>query len=131
MQFPVPLVTAGTFGFELLSAPESSLRSSDSLLGLVAQAGPGDRVEVQQMYEYADWDLLDDTPGPNLRLESYVEAARRGARVRVMLNAGAFGTDYANIDKNVETVAYLDTLAYCEGLSLAAHDDCADVRRDT
>ncbi len=121
VRFPAPLVTAGEFGFELFSAPEAALRSSDALLGLLGQAGPGATVYVQQMYEYEDWgDMPDDTPAPNLRLDAYLAAARRGARVRILLNSGAFGLDYADIARNADTLAYLNTLAYCEGLDLQA-----------
>jgi uncharacterized repeat protein (TIGR01451 family) len=119
VQFPNSLAVSGQIGFELLSAPESSLRGSDSLLGLLAQAGLGDVVYVQQMYEYRHWGLMPDgSPAPNLRLEACIDAARKGAQVRIMLNSGAFGQDYADISRNAETLAYVSTVAYCEGLDL-------------
>ena len=113
-----PLVVSGTVGFELFSAPEAALRHSDALLGLIARAGEGDLVEVEQMYEAANWDN-DDGPAPNLRLEAYVAAARRGARVRILLNNGTFGQDYA-ATAYTETVAAINALAAAEGLDMQA-----------
>ncbi|MBN1954873.1 MAG: lamin tail domain-containing protein [Anaerolineae bacterium] len=116
VQFPQPLVATGD-GFELLTSPDSSLRQDDALLGLVARAGAGDAVYVQQMYEHADWGA-DPAGDPNLRLESYIDAARRGARVRILLNAGTFGNEYLPVTENVVTAAYVAAVAAEEGLDL-------------
>jgi len=118
VHFPDPLTVGGTFGFALLTAPEAALRRSDGLLGLVGRAGPEDGVYVEQLYEYVDWGT---SPGddPNLRLEAYIAAARRGATVRILLNGGSFGRpDYGN--DNVATVAYVNRIARAEGLDLEA-----------
>ncbi len=121
VRFPEPLVLSGTFGFEFFSAPEAALRRSDALLGLLERAGPGDTVEVEQMYEHPSWGSLPDgRPAPNPRLEAYVAAARRGARVRVLLNGGSFGQSAVDLSRNVETVGYLNALARREGLDLRA-----------
>ncbi|MCP4594654.1 MAG: phosphatidylserine/phosphatidylglycerophosphate/cardiolipin synthase family protein, partial [bacterium] len=114
VQFPEPLAVNGEFGFELFTAPEAALRRSDALLGLVSRAGAGDVVYVEQLYEHVDW---GDDPGgdPNLRLEAYITAARRGASVRILLNSGTFGQDYYE-NTNVETVAYVRQIARAEGL---------------
>ncbi|MBN1483173.1 MAG: lamin tail domain-containing protein [Chloroflexia bacterium] len=119
--FPTPLRISGEIGWELFSAPEAALRQSDALLGLLAQAGAGAAVDVEQMYEYRHWGLLEDsTPAPNLRLEAYIEAARRGARVRILLNSGAFGQDYFDPSDNLETIRYVNDIARREGLDLQA-----------
>lgn len=121
VRFSQPLVLSGTFGFELFTAPEAALRRSDALLGLLERAGPGDRVDVEQMYEHLSWGVLPDgRPAPNLRLEAYVAAARRGAQVRVLLNGGSFGQSGVDLSRNRETVAYLNMLARREGLDLRA-----------
>ncbi|MGD8904005.1 MAG: lamin tail domain-containing protein, partial [Anaerolineae bacterium] len=85
VQFPTPLTMAGTFSFEMVQSPETSLRDSDSLLGMVARAGSGDRVLVEQLYEYTFWGPTTSNPAgdPNPRLEAYIDAARRGAGVRI------------------------------------------------
>ena len=57
---------------------------------------------------------------PNPRLQAYIEAARRGATVRVLLDAYR---DNANLDSprsNLRTVEYLRALALLEGLDLDA-----------
>jgi phosphatidylserine/phosphatidylglycerophosphate/cardiolipin synthase-like enzyme len=116
--FSTTFAVSGTFDFELFTAPEAALRRSDALLGLVARAGAGDEVYVEQMYEYVDW---GDNPAddPNLRLEAYTAAARRGAKVRILLNKGTFGHPYASTP-NTATVAYVNQLARDEGLDLEA-----------
>ncbi len=116
--FSQPLVVSGTFGFELFTAPEAALRQSDALLGLLARAGDGDRVSVEQLYEYPDW---GDNPisDPNLRLAAYIAAARRGAEVRIILNSGHFGQEYY-ADTYTQTVAYVNQLAHDKGLNLKA-----------
>lgn len=112
----VPLVTAGTLDFELFTAPEAALRQSDALLGLVGRAGAGDEVYAEQMYEYVDWGV-DPADDPNLRLEAYVAAARRGAKVRILLNMGTFGGPSFGTP-NTATVAYVGQIARDEGLDL-------------
>jgi uncharacterized repeat protein (TIGR01451 family) len=122
--FSEPLTVQGEFAFEVIQSPENSLRTVDSLLGLVGQAGSGDMILVEQLYEYLLWGPGDGAPpggdpetDPNLRLEAYIEAARRGATVRILLNSFTFA-DYEN--ENLATVAYLRSTARAEGLDLQA-----------
>lgn len=121
VRFPEALVLpAARATFELVSAPETALRTSDGLLGLLAQAGAGDEVYMEQMYEYKAWPTSGNpTTDPNLRLQAAIEAARRGARVRILLNGGTFGEEYIG-EGAAETVAYLNALARAEGLNLKA-----------
>ncbi|MBU0496093.1 MAG: lamin tail domain-containing protein [Chloroflexi bacterium] len=119
VRFPDPLALAGSFGFELFTAPEAALRQSDALLGLVARAGAGDKVLVEQLYEYADWGT-DPVTDPNVRLEAYIAAARRGATVRILLNGGFFEAEYVDLTNNQETVTYVNGVAHQEGLDLRA-----------
>jgi len=118
VRFPDPLTVNGTFGFELFTAPEAALRQSDALLGLLARAGVSDTVYVEQLYEYVGW---GDNPAddPNLRLEAYIAAARRGATVRLLLNGGAFGQPFYQ-NTNTSTVSYVNQIACAEGLDLRA-----------
>ena len=48
VRYPTPSTFQGTFAFEVLQAPENSLRDVDGLLGLLNQAGAGDTILVQQ-----------------------------------------------------------------------------------
>ncbi len=118
VQFSPTLTTSGEW-FELVTAPESALRQSDGLLGLVGRAGAGNGVYVEQLYEYPDWG--DPTTAPNLRLEAYIAAARRGATVRILLNGGDFGIEQFSLTNNVQTAAYVNAIAQAEGLDLSAH----------
>jgi phosphatidylserine/phosphatidylglycerophosphate/cardiolipin synthase-like enzyme len=119
VQFPAPVMVPGT-GFELMTAPEAALRGSDGLLGLVARASAGDAVYVEQLYEYREWGA-NPTDDPNLRLEAYIAAARRGARVRILLNGGDFGIEGFPLTRNIEAAAYVNEIGRAEGLDLSAH----------
>ncbi|MEE8391405.1 MAG: lamin tail domain-containing protein, partial [Anaerolineae bacterium] len=118
IRFPDPLTVSGTFDLELFTAPETALRQSDALLGLVKRAGAGDTVYVEQLYEHVDWGA-NPANDPNLRLEAYIDAARRDARVRILLNGGTFDQPFFQ-NTNTNTVAYVNQIASAEGLDLQA-----------
>jgi hypothetical protein len=115
-----PLVVAGAWDFGLVTAPENALRPDTGLLRLLAEAGPGDEVAVMQLYEQRHWGPGASTPvaDPNPRLEALIDAARRGARVRILLDA--FFDDGADLRGNAATVAYVAAVAANEGLDLQA-----------
>jgi uncharacterized repeat protein (TIGR01451 family) len=117
--FSKPLTVQGEFAFEVIQSPENSLRTTDSLLGLIGRAAEGDTLLVEQLYEHLFWGPGSGAPetDPNLRLEAYLDAARRGATVRILLNSFTFA-DYEN--ENLATVAYLRSVAGAEGLELQA-----------
>jgi uncharacterized repeat protein (TIGR01451 family) len=101
--------------FAVTHAPETSLRYTDGLIGLVLRAGAGDEVYVEQMYERLHWGPASSSviTDPNPRLEAYIQAARQGARVRILLD-NAFDDER----KNVETAIYALSAAQAEGLDL-------------
>ena len=110
--------TVGPFvadAFEVLHAPETSLRYSDGLMGLVLQAGEGDEVLVEQMYERLHWGPSASTvvSNPNPRLEAYIQAARQGASVRILLDSR-----YDDQRQNLETALYVQAVSDAEGLDL-------------
>ena len=115
---PQPLTFSGALAAEIVQSPETSLLPADQggLLGMVGRAGAGDSVLVQQLYERAHWGGSSDTPqsAPNLRLQAYIAAARRGAQVRILLDG------YFDAGENAETVVYVNQLAQNEGLNLRA-----------
>jgi uncharacterized repeat protein (TIGR01451 family) len=118
--FSTPLILSGTFDFELMSAPEAALRQSDGYLHLIAQAGDGDTIYVQQMYEPVAWGT-DPALDPNLRLRAYIDAARRGARVRILLNGYNFIEGSSGIAEDGQRTAHLvNALARHETLELQA-----------
>jgi phosphatidylserine/phosphatidylglycerophosphate/cardiolipin synthase-like enzyme len=118
VHFEAPLEISGAYDFELFTAPEAALRQSDALLGPIGRASTGDAIYVEQLYEYVDW---GDSPAedPNLRLEAYIAAARRGATVRILLNRGTFGGPQFGTP-NTATVAYVNQVARDEDLDLQA-----------
>jgi uncharacterized repeat protein (TIGR01451 family) len=118
-RFSRPLHLSGSFNFELFTAPDAALRQRDALLGLLAQAGAGDEIYVEMLYERSHWGTqAGDTPlsAPNPRLMAYLAAARRGARVRILLDRH-FDQSYESWS-NAATAAYLREMAGREGLDL-------------
>ena len=115
---PQPLAFGGTFAAEMVQSPETSLLPANlgGVMGMIGRAGAGDSVLVQQLYERVHWGGTDDTPqsAPNLRLDSYIDAARRGAQVRILLDG------YFDAGENAETVTWLNQIAENEGLNLRA-----------
>jgi hypothetical protein len=122
VQKPQPLTITGTFTFQLIHAPEQAVRDADSLLGLIGRAGPGDTVLVEQLYEQTYWgaESSNVTADPNPRLAAYLAAARRGARVRVLLDAYFDNQNLNSPRCNLRTVEYLKAIAQAEGLDLDA-----------
>lgn len=122
VRFPDPLALSGLFPLEIVQSPENSLRDVDGLLGLINRAGAGDVVLVQQLYERPFWGpTASATPetDPNPRLAAYLAAARRGATVRLLLDAHF--DDSRDRNSNHATCAYVNTIARTEKLRL----DCA------
>ena len=122
VQKPAPLLTQGTFTCQLIHSPEQALRDQDSLLGLVNRAGAGDTILVEQLYENLYWgaEASNVAADPNPRLQAYIAAARRGARVRVLLDAYFDNQDLDSPRSNLRTVEYLTAIAQAEGLDLQA-----------
>ncbi len=88
VRYPTPWYLTGTFNFEVIQAPENSLRDQDGILNLINNAAHGDTILFQQLSERPHWgpgnsNSIDD---PNPRLEATVAAARRGAAVRLLLD---------------------------------------------
>jgi hypothetical protein len=88
-------VISGSLPFEVVQSPENALRDTDALLGMVARAGRGSRVLVEQLYEHKYWGMTSSSPitDPNPRLEAYIAAARRGARWMFLMHLPDDPTD--------------------------------------
>lgn len=111
LQFPTPFVTSGTIPIELVQCPENCLRSSNALLGMISSAHTGDTLLTEQQYEYTFWgsgasNALTD---PNLRLEAYLAAAKRGAHVRILLDS--YYDAFSDPRSNYSTCAYVNQFA--------------------
>ena len=118
VQFPEPLAVQGRFHLEVCQSPEHSLRTRDCLLGLVGRAGAGDTLLIEQLDEPTFWGPSSSSveKDPNPRLQAYLDAARRGARVRLLLDS--FFDDLASSRSNLRTAEYLTAIARAEGLDL-------------
>jgi cardiolipin synthase len=90
------------------------------LLALIARAGAGDEIMLIQLYEHKNWGASESNPvaDPNPRLQALVDAARRGARVRLLLDS--YFDEAEVLRSNRATVDYLQGLAAAEGLALEA-----------
>jgi len=119
VHFPEPLTLNGSYVFEVIHSPETSLRGTDGLLGMVARAGAGGELYVEQMSEHPFWGTTASDPvnDPNLRLEAYIDAARRGAVTRILLDS-AFD-DPGSVRSNTAACDYVNTVASTENLDLA------------
>lgn len=127
---PVYTVTASPFReavtvnataqFTVVSTPENAMRPDAGLHALLAQAGTGDEILVTQLYEHKNWgdSVSNPVADPNPRLQAMIDAARRGARVRILLD-GFFDEPEA-IRSNRATVDYVRALAKAEGLDIDA-----------
>ncbi len=118
VRYPQPTVIEGQFGFEIVQSPDNSLRTEDSLLGLVSRAGQSDTVLVQQLSERPYWGATDSNPitDPSPRVEAYIEAARRGATVKLMLDS--LFNDADSPVSNQATCDYVNGIGRSEGLRL-------------
>jgi hypothetical protein len=85
------------------------------VIGLLQRAGEGDEILAQQLTEPLFWAALpgSDEGELNPRLEAMLAAARRGARVRLLLDS------FFDDGTNAETCAFVNALAWSERLNLA------------
>ncbi|MBI3942846.1 MAG: lamin tail domain-containing protein [Chloroflexi bacterium] len=112
-----PLETATTGPWMLIAAPEGTAGTQDEVLKRLDRAGPGDEVLVEQLDEPLAWGAPSpSTPWPNPRIERYIAAARRGARVTILLDS--FFTSPYDSEGNNGTRQALQRLAQEEGLDL-------------
>ncbi len=114
---PLPLI-AWADDFELAQSPENSLRRRDGLRGLLARAGAGDTVLVEQLQEPPWWGVVSASPAadPNPRLDAYLAAARRGTTVRLLLDS--FFDQPGEPRANRATCIYVNEVAVAEALDL-------------
>ena len=99
--------------FTLLQSPENTLRDSDGLLGLIGRAGAGDAIAVMQMDEPYTWTDGVGAVGLNPRVQALLDAARRGAAVRLLLDA------HYDDGSNTQSCVVVNDIAASEGLSLS------------
>lgn len=118
VRYPSPFVISGTIPFEISQSPENSWRAHSGLLGLLEQAGSGDTLMVQQLVEHPYWSgASSNQPGsPNPRLAAYLDAARRGASVRLLLDS--YYDDPNSASSNAATCQLVNSTARQEKLRI-------------
>ncbi|NJN84828.1 MAG: hypothetical protein HC802_22760, partial [Caldilineaceae bacterium] len=116
--FAQPLTVQANARFEVVSAPENALRPDAGLHAKLAAAGPGDEIMLVQLYENKNWGATSSNPiaDPNPRLQLLIDAARRGARVRLLLDS--YFDEPEALRSNRATTDYLRELAAREQLDL-------------
>ena len=106
--------------YTIVSAPENAMRPDAGIQQIIERAGEGDSIEAMQLYENAFWgeSSSNAVADPNPRLEAMIDAARRGARVRLLLDS--LFDDAESLRNNQVTVDYVRAVAGSEGLDLDA-----------
>ncbi len=115
-----PLDIAGPVSMTLFSSPENHLASTTGIVGLINLAGAGDEILMEQLDEPHYWGATSSTPGddPNPRLLAVLNAAARGARVRILLDAHY--DDPRQARSNFATVQYVLEQARAQGWDIQA-----------
>lgn len=118
--FAVPFSVQGTARFMVVSAPENAMRPDSGLMALIGRAGAGDEIVDVQLYEQKHWGstLSNPVADPNPRLQALIDAARRGARVRLLLDS--FFDEPDGLRSNRTTVDYIASVAAAEGIDIEA-----------
>lgn len=118
--FAMAQTFTGTAQFGVVSAPENAMRPDSGLFALIGRAGVGDEILLEQLYEHKNWGEATSNPiaDPNPRLRALFDAARRGARVRLLLDS--FFDEPEALRSNRATVDYVNAVASAEGVDLAA-----------
>ncbi len=107
---------------EVILSPDTSMLLTKSIIGMLRSAGNGSEVYWNEFYAWRCWGIprSDCTPAeaPNVYLEEAIDAARRGARVKILLDSTEYNID--DINKNQDTVTYVNNISSSEGLNLEA-----------
>ncbi len=125
-----PVFADEPMDLELVLSPDTSLNEHTSIIGMMERAKKTLYIEQNSVRRRwgrkkdssdPDTDKIDDTENtPNLPLQAVVAAARRGVRVRVLLDSTWYNVQGSEDRDNDDTVAWLNELARTEGLDLDA-----------
>jgi phosphatidylserine/phosphatidylglycerophosphate/cardiolipin synthase-like enzyme len=122
IRHPVALEVQGDIDYEVVLGPENVLSQGRGHLGLVDRAGAGDIVLVQ-VNVTSGWDSSFTLHTP---VQSYVEAARRGARVRIIIDSWELD---GTIIGNQPVYEYLVGVAASEDIDLEVQFGLVGTRR--
>ena len=116
-----PLRVQGKADLELVLSPDNSLHERQSIIGSILRCK--EEVLIQQNSIPLYWgqkkqrSFLDTQ---NLPLQAVIKAARKGCRVRVLIDSTWYNIDTRDERKNDKTVAMLNQIAQRERLDLRA-----------
>ncbi len=99
-------------------APENAVEKIVALLNSANKS-----IYIEQFYIYEHWgSIKKDTPAtaPNLFLEAAINAARRGAEVRILLDSTWYNIEAEDPVSNYNTLKYVQDVAKRENLNLQA-----------
>ena len=115
-----PLTIAGPVTVEPVWSPDTSCMQASGPLALVRSATAS--IDLETMVLQTWWGSTVDTPAsaPDLLLEELVQAARRGVRVRVLLDSNPVNVTTTDRRDNDDTVTYLAAAALREGIPIEA-----------
>jgi phosphatidylserine/phosphatidylglycerophosphate/cardiolipin synthase-like enzyme len=108
----------GSYKVELFIAPEEGI---SPILRLLESSNAS--ISVEQAYIYEHWgSKRKDTPetAPNLFLEAIIDAARRGVKVRILLDSYWYNVLENDPVSNIKTLEYVNAVSREEGLDLEA-----------
>lgn len=115
-----PMVVDDLMDLELVLSPDTSLNENTAIIGMIQRARR--ELYIQQNSVRRRWgrkrDTVDKTP--DLPLEAVIAAARRGVRVRVLLDGTWYNIQGDDDRDNDDTARALNELARREGLDLSA-----------
>lgn len=109
----------GEFRVTPIFAPDSTFLQQNSIIGMARQAQS--TLLVEQLYIHKHWGSTSAgsvTTTPDVYLEEVIAAARRGVKVRVLLDSAFL--DASDPRDNQYTVQYINDLASAEQLDLQA-----------
>ncbi len=117
-----------TFTISPVLAPDSTLLTTRSMLGLMKDAKK--TLYIEQLYIHKYWggaSTGSTTSTPDIYLEEAINAARRGVKVRILLDSAT--VDPTDPRNNAETAKYVNDTAAAEHLDLQARLINLDVVR--
>ncbi len=108
----------GAYNVVFFAAPEDGI---EPILRLMRSAN--ESILVEQAYIYPNWGRKKDggtDDAPNLFLEAAIDAARRGVKVRILMDSFWYNVEEEDATSNLKTLEYVNMIARKEGLDLEA-----------
>lgn len=105
----------GNFTIVPIVAPQNAV---DAILELIDSANSS--LYVEQFYVYRYWGSKNRGYTQNPFLEASIDAARRGAEVKLLLDSTWYNVEAGDLKSNAKTVQYVNDIASEEGINLEA-----------